>query len=77
MGLGAVAGLFCVDLRKSSYLQGRGEVRPSTQFCSPYGNSYLLGTYCAMGYLTQSSCQPHLTHEQVKTLKRCCYTTFK
>lgn len=31
MGLGAVAGLFCVDLRKSSYLgEADGRVRPPT-----------------------------------------------
>ena len=30
MGLGAVAGLFCVDLRKSSYLRSSGEGQPQS-----------------------------------------------
>lgn len=45
MGLGAVAGLFCVDFRKSSYLREQmgGSGRPSAWLCT--GNACLPGLH--------------------------------
>lgn len=71
MGLGAVAGLFCVDLRKSSYLReqwgGSAPVWPRGH----YGNSCVLDTGLPyMDDLIQSSQQPSSAQPQVKTAER-------
>lgn len=78
MGLGAVAGLFCVDFRKSSYLgEPMGGSGPPPGFVLPAAP--LSGTYCAVSHrLLHLILQPPcLTHEKVKALKRFGHKAFQ
>lgn len=78
MGLGAVAGLFCVDFRKSSYLGEPTGGQASAWLCTPRGSlvRHLLCCLTQVTSLDPLTTQPH-TREKVKALQRFGHRAFK